>query len=238
MITGFNHNIKYKNRIYHVQTEDSGLKNPHIITHLFVGGNIIATKKADYTHLVASTPPEKLGDAIRAMMEEQHKTLLRTLIHGKFDNALNAENAHHLDGPAPLNVSAEVLAQTGGSGNKTSAPAPAPPTMPRPMPAVFPPSTAARTSAPAPLDLAAAAAASIMGGTPAPSPRPTPVAMPAPVSLPAESSLAPEVLAARALKEKPAEKPVSPADTIFGEDLISEKSLDEVILSYLADELE
>ena len=30
------------------------------------------------------------------------------------------------------------------------------------------------------------------------------------------------------------ETPARPADTLFGEDLISEKSLDEVILSYLA----
>ena len=30
------------------------------------------------------------------------------------------------------------------------------------------------------------------------------------------------------------EKPARPADTLFGEDLISERSLDEVILAYLA----
>jgi hypothetical protein len=30
------------------------------------------------------------------------------------------------------------------------------------------------------------------------------------------------------------EKPVRPDDTLFGEDLISERSLDEVILAYLA----
>src|SRR5690606_34821597 len=35
MIPGFNHNIKHKGRIFHIQTEDSGPKNPHIITHLF-----------------------------------------------------------------------------------------------------------------------------------------------------------------------------------------------------------
>ena len=44
MIPGFNHNIKHKGRIYHIQTEDSGPKNPHIITHLFVGGNVLASK--------------------------------------------------------------------------------------------------------------------------------------------------------------------------------------------------
>ena len=44
-VTGFNHNIKHKGKVYHVQTEDSGVNNPHIITHLFVGGNILASKK-------------------------------------------------------------------------------------------------------------------------------------------------------------------------------------------------
>jgi len=47
--------------------------------------------------------------------------------------------------------------------------------------------------------------------------------------------LPPEVLAARLLKEAPKENNVG-VETLFGEDLISEKSLDEVILSYLASE--
>jgi hypothetical protein len=34
----------------------------------------------------------------------------------------------------------------------------------------------------------------------------------------------------------PLEVPVDPRDTLFGEDLISERSLDEVILAYLAGE--
>jgi hypothetical protein len=52
---------------------------------------------------------------------------------------------------------------------------------------------------------------------------------------PAARPLPPEVLAAR---QEPA--PVlrnDGAETLFGEDLISEKSLDEVILSYLAEDL-
>ena len=48
MVVGFNHNINYKGRVYHVQTEDSGIGNPHLITHLFVGGNILASKKSSY----------------------------------------------------------------------------------------------------------------------------------------------------------------------------------------------
>jgi hypothetical protein len=57
----------------------------------------------------------------------------------------------------------------------------------------------------------------------------------APATQPGEPP--PEVLAAQQLTEVPVEKP-SPHDTIFGEDLLDEKSLDEVILSYLADDLD
>src|SRR5262245_53745436 len=46
---GFNNNVKYKEHVYHVQTEDSGLDKPHIITHLFAdGGRIIKSHKRSY----------------------------------------------------------------------------------------------------------------------------------------------------------------------------------------------
>jgi hypothetical protein len=54
---------------------------------------------------------------------------------------------------------------------------------------------------------------------------------------PPRASLPPEVEAARAMSTPPQLNEVG-AQTIFGEDLISEKSLDEVILSYLAGERE
>jgi len=34
--------------MFHVQTEDSGVHNPHIDTHLFHEGVIIASKRVDY----------------------------------------------------------------------------------------------------------------------------------------------------------------------------------------------
>jgi hypothetical protein len=78
----------------------------------------------------------------------------------------------------------------------------------------------------------AKAAAAAMGA------KPPPVAAPVPLQLKnvapaAPAPLPPEVLAARELKEAPKENHVG-VETLFGEDLISEKSLDEVILSYLA----
>lgn len=83
MLPGFNHNIKYKNKIFHIQTEDSGEENPIIISHIFIGGNIIATKKTNYSHLLGK---ENLFENVKAIMENQHKELIKELITGKYDS--------------------------------------------------------------------------------------------------------------------------------------------------------
>jgi hypothetical protein len=144
MVVGFNHNIKYRGKTYHAQTEDSGSDRPQVVTHLFLGGNIVASKRTSYADIAGA---ENLPDVVRALMEEQHKEVLRNLVHGVYDQA-------------------------------------APGTPP----------ARARAFGPAP------------GSPPPPAP-------PAPI-----------------------EAPVDPRDTLFGEDLISERSLDEVILAYLSGE--
>src|SRR5262249_56251916 len=50
MITGANTNVRYRGILFHVQTEDSGRANPHIISHVYHGGTILGTHKTDYSH--------------------------------------------------------------------------------------------------------------------------------------------------------------------------------------------
>ncbi len=171
-VTGFNHNIKHKGKVYHVQTEDSGVNNPHIITHLFVGGNILATKKASYVD-IAKAP--NIAELVRDMMEEQHKEMLRNLIGGTYDNVDKSAQSYQ---PGQL----------------------APDSQPKPQ-----------------LKPAPVAELPLIEATLEPVPKIVP----------------PEVIAARLLAEQPRENNIG-VETLFGEDLISEKSLDEVILSYLA----
>ena len=80
MLVGYNTNISYKGTVYHVQTEDSGLRNPHIITLLYIKGTILARKKVSYES-IASEPD--FQDKVREMMKEQHKAMIRELISGK-----------------------------------------------------------------------------------------------------------------------------------------------------------
>ncbi|MFO8056039.1 MAG: hypothetical protein R6V10_01935 [bacterium] len=85
MLPGYNHNICYKGQIFHIQTEDSGVNNPHIITLLYKQGNIIARKKHDYSDIIGF---DRLEDVLREMMQEQHKTMLRELKKGVHDQHL------------------------------------------------------------------------------------------------------------------------------------------------------
>jgi len=82
MQSGFNTNIRHRGVLFHVQTEDSGRANPHVISHLFHGGNIMASEKRDYS---AELDSESLEDVVRRLMESQHKALLRQLRAGDHD---------------------------------------------------------------------------------------------------------------------------------------------------------
>lgn len=82
MVVGFNHNIRYKGEIFHVQTEDGGIQTPFITTLLYRGGNIIASKKTSYADIVKV---EMLEKVVEDIMKDQHKEMLRRLKSGEFD---------------------------------------------------------------------------------------------------------------------------------------------------------
>src|SRR5262249_60375318 len=82
-LLGYNNNVRHKNRMFHVQTEDSGVKHPHIITHLFMdGGRILKSVKKSYAEHVGT---DGMADIVRNMMKEQHKAMLIALRDGQFD---------------------------------------------------------------------------------------------------------------------------------------------------------
>ena len=83
---GFNNNIKFHDQVFHVQTEDSGLDQPHIITHLFAdGGRIIKSHKRSYADAVAR--PD-VAEFVRGLMKAQHLEMVLLLREGRFDNVI------------------------------------------------------------------------------------------------------------------------------------------------------
>jgi hypothetical protein len=201
-LLGYNTNVRHKGRLYHIQTEDSGIGHPHIITHLFAdGGRIVGSKKTSYAEHLSAVG---LQDTVKKLMQAQHKAMFIALRDGHFDESGPSEIPTEHTATIPV---AEALGGEGaGAAAKAGAPRkdaeargsareqikdertgkrPEPPEPPRPLP-------------PPPLYQGTLAAA----GAPA--------------------------LSAVALSG------ASTRQSIFGGDMTSEKSLDEVILSYLA----
>lgn len=83
MLPGFNHNIKQGGITFHVQTEDMGKKVAAVITHVFVGGNIIDTSKTDYRDILTH---EMVDEVVKEIMEEQHKRMIKKVLKGAYNN--------------------------------------------------------------------------------------------------------------------------------------------------------
>jgi len=83
---GFNNNVKYNGLVFHIQTEDSGLDKPHIITHLFAdGGRIIKSHKRIYASEVKR---DDVAKYVRALMKGQHMEMAIMLREGTFDEVI------------------------------------------------------------------------------------------------------------------------------------------------------
>ena len=83
MITGFNTDIEHDGVIYHVQTEDKGLDTPIILSLVYAGGTILASKRAPYADLIA----EGFSDeALAERLKRQHRLICAAIHSGRIDD--------------------------------------------------------------------------------------------------------------------------------------------------------
>jgi hypothetical protein len=81
-ILGYNHNVRYRGIVFHVQTEDSGIGNPHVFSHLFHGGVILSTRKLVYD-------PDATEETVKSLMQAQHKAVMKDLKNAAFDEKID-----------------------------------------------------------------------------------------------------------------------------------------------------
>ena len=83
MITGFNTDIEHEGIVYHVQTEDKGLDSPIILSLVYVGGTILASKRAPYVDLIE----QGFSDEVLAeRLKRQHKLICAAINSGRIDD--------------------------------------------------------------------------------------------------------------------------------------------------------
>jgi len=80
---GYNHDVRYRGRVFHVQSEVTQGRRPQICTQLFFAGAVLATARRPLC-ADAST------DEVESLMRAQHKSLLRELCRGSYDAWLAA----------------------------------------------------------------------------------------------------------------------------------------------------
>jgi hypothetical protein len=104
LITGFNTDIKHNEKVYHVQTEDKGMANPYIESLVYVGGEILASKKTSYAEQLKSGVDDKW---IGGLMEQQHRTMIAAIKRGRFDQPADTTKSTPMPPRSPSTVSAE-----------------------------------------------------------------------------------------------------------------------------------
>jgi hypothetical protein len=218
-LLGYNNNVRHNGKLFHIQTEDSGTQHGHIHTHLFAdGGRIICSKKTTYAQFIG-TP--RYPDAVKKLMQAQHKAMFIALRDGLFD-------ADELAGAKEFAMRAIALEDE----PKVESAQVDVDALERAAESYLSHSTAGGITSP--------------GAVPAPrDPAPGPVA---PATRPAQptstSSSSGRYQATQPVKPAAAPARVPPPakgprqDSLFGDGLLSEKSLDEVIMSYLAEDLD
>src|SRR5262245_29904510 len=132
MITGANTNVRYRGVLFHVQTEDSGRSNPHIISHVYHGGTILGTHKTDYSDRLEA---EDLPALVRALIDQQHAAMLEKLNTGGFDAVISQRLGDSALTPAPRSIESSKPDTEPETAARAIEPPPAPlPVRPEPTP--------------------------------------------------------------------------------------------------------
>jgi hypothetical protein len=108
MITGYNTDVRHGEVVFHVQTEDKGISNPFIESLVYVGGQVLASKRASYAEMIAEGKEDK---DIVALMDHQHRTMIAAIRHGKLDSKMVALVTSRQTGAQPLVATPQTGAQ-------------------------------------------------------------------------------------------------------------------------------
>jgi len=106
MITGFNTDVDYDGRVFHVQTEDKGRGNPVIESLVYSRGEIVAARNTAYDEFNESADYSE--DEVMTRMERQHQALIREILNGKFESEGPKPFGHNIISNRSLD---EVVAQ-------------------------------------------------------------------------------------------------------------------------------
>lgn len=86
MITGFNTDISFQDKTYHVQTEDKGVARPVIMSLIYDRGTILASKRTPYDDLLTDGSVDE--NLLAERLSKQHRTICAAVRAGRIDDLI------------------------------------------------------------------------------------------------------------------------------------------------------
>lgn len=101
MITGFNTDIEHDGIVYHVQTEDKGLDSPIILSLVYAGGTILASKRSPYADLIEQGFSDEL---LAERLKRQHRLICAAIHSGRIGDLKKMSGRTTAAAEAPVEV--------------------------------------------------------------------------------------------------------------------------------------
>lgn len=86
MITGFNTDIEFEGKTYHVQTEDKGLERPIVMSLIYDRGTILASKRTSYEDIIVDSAVDE--DVLAERLQKQHRLICAAVRTGRINDLI------------------------------------------------------------------------------------------------------------------------------------------------------
>lgn len=102
MLIGYNNDVQYRGKVFHIQTEDRGLVDQRIETQIFFSGAILDTRIVPYGALADETDTETRNRKLKVLMQTTHRELYKKLLSGEYDAFAGLDPQEKAAEPLPV----------------------------------------------------------------------------------------------------------------------------------------
>ena len=113
VISGFNTDIESEGTVYHVQTEDKGEQSRLILSLVYDGGTILASKRATYDELKIRDVDEKV---LAEHLSRQHKLICAAVRAGRIDQLIEMTAKKAVNGTKSKVKSTTIVVEPAAKG--------------------------------------------------------------------------------------------------------------------------
>jgi hypothetical protein len=91
MLIGYNNDVDYRDKKFHIQTEDHGENDPRIESQIFHKGQILDTEIVSYGDLLEEYDEATAEEKVKSLMWATHRGLYKRLASGEYDEQVGLE---------------------------------------------------------------------------------------------------------------------------------------------------